>query len=73
MYMLSSLFHRAVDRAVCCISAGPIFQVIVLHCNALTRSNMILVVPTRNFVGYKRNFVLPGTQINGTLMECTQI
>lgn len=34
---LSSLFHRAVDRAVCCISAGPIPQVIVLHCNALTR------------------------------------
>lgn len=70
---LSSLFHRAVDRAVCCISAGPISQMIVLHCNALTKSNMILAVPTRNFMWYKRILYTTGMQINEMLMECTQI
>lgn len=68
MYMLSSLFHRAMDRAVCCISAGPISQVIVLRCNALARSNMILIVPTKIFMGYKRilySLALDQWNVNG--------
>ncbi len=36
MYMSWIVFHRAVGRAVCCISAGLTPKMIVRSCNALT-------------------------------------
>lgn len=54
MYMLWSVFHRAVGRAVCCISAGLIPQNDCNKLQCIDWSGMIETVPFQTIMGYKR-------------------
>lgn len=72
MYMLWSVFHRAVGRAVCCISAGLIPQNDCITLQCFDCSGMIITVPFHTIMGCKRRYPRMVRLINGHQWNVTE-